>query len=247
MSKISFLFAFIVMTTTSLAQDSPEFEKLVFQNTKDTIPYRLLKPMEVKENQQYPLVIFLHGMGERGNDNIINLKYITSLFLDENNRTEFPCYVAVPQCPITEKWTYPDWYRKPQKPISTVMSLIDSLKTLPTIDANRIYIMGLSMGGYGTWYLLTHYPSTFAAAVPICGGGDPRQVENFRTTPVWAFHGAEDITVPVEESRNMIEALRKVGANPKYTEYKKVGHNSWTPAFQEPQLLPWLFSQQLLK
>lgn len=235
------------MAITTSAQDFPEFDNLIFQNTEDTIPYRFLKPKEVKENQKYPLVVFLHGMGERGNDNIINLTYITSLFLDEEKRNKFPCFVAVPQCPITEKWTYPDWYREPREPIRTVMSLIDSLKNLPAIDASRIYIMGLSMGGYGTWYLITHYPSTFAAAVPICGGGDPNQAENFLYTPVWAFHGADDTTVLPEESRKMIRALEKLGGNPKYTEYKKVGHNSWTPAFQEPQLLPWLFSKRLVK
>ena len=247
MPKISILIAFITITHLSIAQDFAEFDKLTFQTTKDTIPYRLLRPKELKENEKYPLVIFLHGMGERGSDNVINLKYIKSLFLDEKNREKFPCYVVVPQCPITEKWTYPDWYKEPQKPISTVVELIDSMKTLPTVDSTRIYITGLSMGGYGTWYLITRFPSTFAAAAPICGGGDPHQVENFKHIPIWAFHGADDKSVPVEETRKMIKALKKHKGSPKYTEYKKIGHDSWTPAFNEPQFLPWMFSQRKLK
>ena len=247
MSKISFLFAFIIISKVAAAQDFVEFDKLTFQVPQDTLPYRLLKPKEVKENQKYPLVVFLHGIGERGNDNVKNLTYIHTLFLNEKNRNEFPCFVAVPQCPLNENWTYPDWYRQPKEPMSTVVSLIDSLSKLPFIDNTRIYIMGLSMGGYGTWYLLTQYPDKFAAAVPICGGGDWNQAKNFAHVPVWAFHGKDDKVFHPDQSRQMIKELKKHGGKPRYTEYKKTGHNSWTPAFNEPDLLPWLFSKRLAK
>jgi len=247
MSKVSLLFALIITAQISVAQDFVEFDKLAYQTPQDTLPYRLLKPQEIKENQRYPLVVFLHGKGERGNDNIINLKYINIPFLNKKNRNEFPCYLVVPQCPATEEWTYPDWYQEPHEPISTVMDLIDSLKKLQTIDSTRIYLTGLSMGGRGTWYLITRFPSTFAAAVPICGGGDPHQADNFKYIPIWAFHGARDETIHPDESRKMIKALKKLGGDPMYTEYKKTGHDSWTKAYQEPQLLPWLFSHRSIK
>ena len=243
MPKISFLLAFIAISRLSVSQDFAEFEKLSYQTSKDTLLYRLLRPKEMKDNQRYPLVLFLHGRGECGNDNIINLKYIAPVFLQDKNRSEFPCFLLVPQCPVGEDWTYPDWYKEPREPLSTVMALIDSLKTLPFLDSTRIYITGLSMGGHGTWYLITRFPSTFAAAVPICGYGDPHQASNFTHVPVWAFHGAKDKNVLPQESRKMIQALKKAGGKPRYTEYKKTGHDSWTKAYNEPQFLPWLFSQ----
>ncbi len=247
MPKVSLLFTLIVITRISVAQDFIEFDKLTYQTPQDTLPYRLLRPKEVKENQRYPLVLFLHGSGERGNDNVINLKYITTPFLYEKNRNEFPCFVVVPQCPASERWTYPDWYQEPREPINTVISLIDSLTKLPSIDTTRIYITGLSMGGYGTWYLLTRFPNKFAAAIPICGGGDPHQVDSFKHVPIWAFHGSKDKTVHRDESRKMINALKNVGGDPKYTEYKKTGHDSWTKAYQEDQLLTWLFRHRSIK
>jgi predicted peptidase len=247
MTKISFLIAFIAITITTIAQDFPEFDKLQYVTTDDTLLYRLLKPGSQKENERYPLVIFLHGSGERGNDNVITLNHIAPLFLNESNRTKYPCFVLVPQCPAGENWTYPDWYQEPKEPLSSVVKLIDSLKSLPFIDASRIYITGLSMGGYGTWYLLTKYPDKFAAAIPICGGGDIHQVEKFKHVPIWDFHGTKDTAVPVERSRSMIRALKEAGGKPKYTEYKKVGHDSWVNAYQEPDLLPWLFAQKLIR
>ena len=247
MAKVSFLFALIITARFSVAQDFVEFEKLTHQTPSDTLLYRLLKPKTVKEGQQYPLVLFLHGSGERGNDNIKNLKYITDLFLNEKNRDEFPCYVVVPQCPLKENWTYPDWYQEPREPMSSVVKLIDSLADAPGVDKTRIYVTGLSMGGYGTWYLLTRFPNKFAAAAPICGGGDPHLASNFAHVPIWAFHGAKDINVKPEESRKMIKALKKAGGKPKYTEYKKVAHDSWVKAYQEPTLLAWLFGGRLPK
>jgi predicted peptidase len=244
MTKISFLIAFASIVIKIHAQDFPEFDKLQYLTPNDTLLYRLLKPVEQNENARYPLVIFLHGSGERGNDNVITLKHIAPLFLKESNRLKYPCFVVVPQCPANENWTYPDWYHEPGEPMSSVVALLDSLKALPFIDSSRIYLTGLSMGGYGTWYLLTKYPETFAAAVPICGGGDIHQVENFKHVPIWNFHGAKDDAVPVERSRSMIRALKDAGGKPAYTEYRNTGHESWVNAYAEPGLLPWIFSQK---
>lgn len=247
MTKISFLIAFALIVTGTTAQDFPEFDKLRYQTSGDTLLYRLLKPLEMKAGERYPLVIFLHGSGERGQDNIVTLKHIAPLFLNDSNRVKFPCFVLVPQCPAGKDWTYPDWYQEPKEPMSSVIALLDSLESLPFIDSTRLYITGLSMGGYGTWYLLTKYPGKFAAAAPICGGGDTHQVEKFKHVPIWDFHGAKDDAVPVERSRSMIKALKDAGGNPRYTEYKKVGHDSWVKAYAEPDLLPWLFGQRALR
>ncbi|MBX2945699.1 MAG: prolyl oligopeptidase family serine peptidase [Cyclobacteriaceae bacterium] len=238
-----FTLIFVFVACPAFTQDLSEFKKYEFQTEQDTLPYRLLFPENAARDKKYPLVIFLHGSGERGNDNEQNLKYITELFLNAANRTKFPAYVAVPQCPVGKRWAPQDWYGKVEEPAALVMALIDSLVKHEPIDASRIYLMGLSMGGFGTWYLVTRFPDTFAAAVPICGGGDWNQAQKISHIPFWVFHGQKDEIVLPEQSRTMVAALKKAGAKPRYTEYKKVGHDSWVPAFKEPQLLPWLFSK----
>src|SRR5207244_7702516 len=113
-----------------------------------------------------------------------------------------------------------------------------------SIDPKRLYITGLSMGGYGTWDLISRHPELFAAAAPICGGGDEDQAEKIAKLPIWIFHGAKDQAVPVERSRNMVTALKKAGGEPKYTEYPDVGHDSWVRAYKDPELFAWLFAQK---
>jgi predicted peptidase len=245
--KISFLVAFIMVLTASQAQEFSEFEVFTHISDDDSLPYRMLRPQNMDETTKYPLVVFLHGAGERGNDNAVHLKHIAPLFLNDSVRTNYPCFVMAPQCPENELWTYPDWYAETEAPMSTVIDLIDSLIENENIDTSRLYITGLSMGGYGTWYLLTRFPEKFAAAVPICGGGDPIRVSSFKDVPIWAFHGKKDDIVPVTETRNMIEALKSVGGSPAYTEYKKVKHDSWVNAYRESRLLRWMFHQRKVK
>lgn len=248
--KITTPYSFVLVITqticmTTLAQDTfPEFEKHLFASGGDTLPYRLLQPELLKRGKKYPLVIFLHGAGERGRDNEINLKYITGLFLNPEHRKKFPAYVAVPQCPAGKWWAPQNWKEQQSSPADGVIGLIDELIKSRQIDISRIYLMGLSMGGNGTWYLLSKYPQKFAAGVPICGWGDPERMVGIKNIPVWAFHGDKDTVVPVEKSRELIDALRKAGGNPRYTEYAGVGHDSWTPALAEPQILPWLFGHK---
>jgi predicted peptidase len=233
-----------------MAQDDSdeltEFERHIFFTVDDQLRYRLLRPDSIEEGKQYPLVIFFHGTGERGDDNEASLKHIAPLFLDEKNREDYPAFVMVPQCPKDQRWTYPGWYAEPKEPMSTAIELIDSLLVEPGIDTTRIYITGLSMGGFATWYLITRYPNKFAAAVPICGGGDWSRVRAFAHMPIWAFHGREDDIIPVEQSRNMIRAIKKAGGKPRYTEYRKVKHDSWEKAYKESELLSWMFSQKKL-
>ena len=215
-----------------------------------TLKYRLLKPVDYNPNHTYPLVIFLHGAGERGDDNIAQLKHGMKDFLEPERRKKYPCYVLAPQCPTGKKWVEVDWsaesHEQPSEPSVSMRlthDLVLEMIETANVNKNRVYITGLSMGGYGTWDAIGRYPNLFAAAVPICGGGDPATVEKFAKLPVWAFHGDKDTAVPVERSRMMIEALKKAGGEPKYTEYPGVGHDSWSATFANPELYDWLFTQ----
>lgn len=236
--------AFCLSTHLQAQNTFPLFEKHLFTSGGDTLPYRLLAPAFIKRGKKYPMIIFLHGAGERGRDNEINLKYITDLFLNPENREKFPAFIVVPQCPAGQWWAPQSWTGPQSSPADLVIRLMDELIKKKKIDINRVYLMGLSMGGNGTWYLLTKYPERFAAGVPICGWGDREQVVAMKNVPVWAFHGDKDSVVPVEKSRELINALINAGASPRYTEYAGIGHDSWTPALAEPELLKWLFSHK---
>ena len=216
-----------------------------------TLPYRLLKPMNVDPKAKYPLVVFLHGAGERGDDNEAQLRHGVPQFLKPEDRKDFPCFLIAPQCPAEQKWVDVDWGaathtqpKEPSEPMRLVLGLIDqTMKDYP-IDAKRVYATGLSMGGYGTWDLIARRPDLFAAAVPICGGADETTAPKIAKLPIWVFHGAKDAAGEGGRSRNMIEALKKAGGEPKYTEYPDVGHDSWAPAYKDADMMKWLFSQK---
>lgn len=240
---------FLILSFMAEAQSSDLFDKLVFNDNNNPLPYRLLKPVNPGVKEKFPLVIFLHGAGERGNDNEAQLKHITDLFLDLRNRGKYPCYVLAPQCPKDLWWAE---YRgktgiapEPTKPMAMVINLIEKILEEYPVDPSRIYVTGVSMGGFGTWDLLGRFPNKFAAAIPICGGGDESTATAIKHVPIWAFHGAKDDVVPPDRSRSMIRALQKAGGLPGYTEYPDIAHASWVPAYQEPHLLPWLFKQKL--
>jgi predicted peptidase len=215
------------------------------------LPYRLLKPEPFVATTPYPLVVFLHGAGERGNDNEAQLVHGVPEFCTPQNRKKYPCFLVAPQCPKNKKWADVDWTAdshkltpEPSEPGALVLELIEALRKEYPIDFRRIYITGLSMGGYGTWDLAMRKSDLFAAAVPVCGGGDETQVEKIARLPVWVFHGALDQAVKVERSRRMVEALKNAGGHPRYTEYPKTGHDSWVPAYKDAAMLEWLFNQR---
>jgi len=228
------------------------FEAHEFQGDEGAeLLYRLVKPAGygASGSGAHPLAIFLHGAGERGSDNRKQLVHGSGLMLAmaEKHRA----FVLVPQCPSGQKWADVDWsaptHKMPEEPsasMSLVMQLLEKLKQDFRIDAKRIYVMGLSMGGYGTWDALQRYPGVFAAGVPICGGGDESGADRIKAA-VWCFHGDKDGAVPVARSRNMVEAMKRSGGRVKYSEYAGCGHNSWSRAFAEPELLDWLFAQKL--
>jgi len=241
--------AFAEDATTAPTDDHSDFQALVYEDGQGgELPYRLIVPKSA--DSAMPVLLFLHGAGERGDDNQKQLIWGNDLLL--NAAHEFGCIVVAPQCPAGEKWSIVDWSQdkitfsdEPSEPMRLTQALIDDLATRYDVDTDRMYIMGLSMGGYGSWEAICRWPGRFAAAAPICGGGDPEQAGVIKDTPIWAFHGDADPVVSVDLSRVMIQTIREAGGEPKYTEYPGVGHNSWTPAFAEPDLLPWITSNSL--
>ncbi len=225
--------------------------KKTFTDAGKVLRYRLLVPDEFDAGKKYPLVVFLHGAGERGEDNEAQLRWAVADLTSPDNRKKYPCFLVAPQCPTNQKWVEVDWSAPshdqpadPSEPGGLVLKLIGALGKEYPIDPRRIYLTGLSMGGYGTWDLLARRPELFAAGVPVCGGGDEKQAAVLARIPIWAFHGARDESVPVRRSRNMVEAIRKAGGQPRYTEYPDVAHASWVPAYKDPELLRWLFAQK---
>lgn len=233
-----------------LAQES-EFEAHAFVNSeKDTLNYRLLLPENFEEDKNYPVVLFLHGAGERGSDNESQLAWGVKNFAEEEFRSEHPAIVIAPQVPEDEYWANLNWREEgvslseePRKPLALAYELLQQVVDEYPSDPNRIYITGLSMGGFGTWDLIARHPDTFAAAMPVCGGGDLEQAQSLVDKPIWNFHGGKDDVVPPELSREMISAIREAGGTPGYTEYPDVGHDSWIPAYGDRYALEWLFSQ----
>ncbi len=220
-----------------------------------TMPYRLFIPSGYDSNTNYPLVLFLHGAGERGTDNNAQLTANrgATLWAENANQASFPCFVVAPQCPSNAQWVNTNWsngsYSIDDIPVSTELRMVkDMLETLQTqynIDATRLYITGISMGGYGTWDFILRYPGLFKAAIPICGAGDPAKASLIATLPLRVFHSSDDPIVPVSGSRDMVNAINAQGPNnrnPFYTEYTDQGHFSWVNAYNSSDLVSWLFN-----
>jgi predicted peptidase len=220
------------------------------------LPYRLLKPpgcsMSAPQRLDYPLVVFLHGAGERGDDNQRQLVHGMNEFASDPIRKNFPCFVVAPQCPEDQQWVDTPWYldshrmaAEPTPVLRWTLELVQDLTDRYPVDPNRIYLTGLSMGGFGVWEVLARQPARFAAAVIVCGGGDPATAAEIARIPVWVFHGDQDPEVLPQRSREMIRALQQAGGSPRYTEYPNTGHDSWSPTYRDHQMYAWLFAQRL--
>lgn len=217
------------------------------------LPYLIALPDNYDETRSYPLVLFLHGGGERGDDNQKQAKKtsIMQTLLNEQNKKDYPCIVIAPQCPDEISWNRWD-LEENEIPWESEDDMLDALMELCiitsetySVDKNRIYISGLSIGGFGTWNLITRYPDYFAAAVPVCGGGYTDGTDRIKDIPIWAFHGNWDTDVSVNFSREMVDAVKKSGSTKiKYTEYKMENHSSWELAWREDDLFPWMFAQE---
>lgn len=248
---INSLLVGLVLAAQAAAAD---YTARVFTNAAgQTLPYRLLAPRNYDPQQKYPLVLLFHGAGERGTDNQRQLVHGASLYTKPEVREQFPCFVLAPQCPDKQQWVDMPWGTdsgvRPEQPSAAMQLALETLDSVShefSVDPQRLYVTGLSMGGYATWDCVTRFPNRFAAGVPICGGGDDHTVTaTVAKVPVWAFHSEDDGAVQVKRTRAMIQAMRSAGGQPKYFEYFGLGHNSWSRAYSEPELLPWIFSQRL--
>ncbi len=242
-------FLFIAVISAFSQPSLFSYEKFI--NGKDTLKYRQLFP-DANPSRKYPLVIFLHGSGERGSDNDAQLKWGVMNFAVEQTMMKYPAFVIAPQCPANLNWANIAMNRNtrevrlekdPSKPMELVIALINKMIKDSPIDKNRIYITGLSMGGFGTFDAIERYPNLFAAAVPVCGGGDISKVESIKQIPIWIFHGAEDPAVDSQFSLDMTQALTKAGAHPGFTQYPESGHFSWLAAYSDPLTMEWMFRQ----
>ena len=212
-----------------------DYEARAFVNVDgDTMRYQFMKPLDYDPEKKYPLVLCLHHGGTHGTDNISQLGADPAPFLS-SNINKYPAFYLMPQCPQGLGWANID---------AAIFEIIQELEDEFEIDEKRRYVMGISGGGYGSWHFISARPEMFAAAIPICGGGDPSLASKIAKVPVWAFHGEEDNMVPVRFSREMIDGMKEAGGNPKYTEFPDAGHNIWGQVVATPGLMDWLFAQK---
>jgi len=244
---------------TTCEQESRFLERAVTVNDK-VYHFRVWLPSHYTKIHHWPVVLFLHGSGERGSDNVLQLTAGLGPAL-ERYEQRYRCIVVFPQCPLNEEW----YGEQETQALAALESAIREFHG----DRRRVYLTGVSMGGAGTWYMSRHR-RRFAAVIPVCGevarqADDPfptdpppdiarivgakdpyaTMAEAIGRTPVWAFHGSDDVVIPVTESRLMVAALEKAGDRVRYTEYKGVGHNCWDRAYAEPELPRWMMTQRV--
>jgi len=212
-------------------QHAQAFEKTITKTL--TCKYLLFLPESYgQKDHRWPMILFLHGAGERGDDLELVKKHGPPKIVEQ--RKDFPFIVVSPQCPGASWWT---------DEIEVLINLLDDIVARYEVDTTRIYLTGLSMGGYGTWALAWMYPQRFAAIAPICGGY-PFMAERLQNVPVWAFHGAKDNLVPVKESEEMVQAIKAAGGDAKLTVYPDAGHDSWTATYNNQELYDWLLQHR---
>lgn len=256
--KIIFFLFLLTVSILVFSQDPGLFQKKWLINKTDTLPYRILLPKNFDASKSYPLVLILHGAGERGNDNELQLVHGSKLFLQDSIRDKFPAIVVFPQCPLNSYWSNvtikTDTIKKeryfkfhpggePTAAMKMVLQLLSHLSKTYKLKEDRLCVGGLSMGGMGTFELVRRKPKLFAAAFPICGGANAQTAEKLKKTSWWIFHGLKDNVVDPIHSKVMAAALKEEGADVKLTLYPDANHNSWDAAFAEKDLLPWLFSK----
>lgn len=194
--------------------------------------YLLFLPKRYAQTQEtWPVILFLHGAGERGSNLDDVKRHGIAKIVEE--RSDFPFITISPQCPRSQYWS-----------VMRLTALLDQAIATYQIALNRVYLTGMSMGGYGTWYLAAAQPQRFAAIAPVCGGGNPKAAPNLKALPVWAFHGARDPVVPLSESEEMVAALQACGGNVRFTVYPEASHDSWTQTYNNPELYDWFLQQQ---
>ncbi len=259
MKHILFLVLALMAGTCLKAQeqlhDTSLFIARCHVESNDTLPYRLYRSQQADTMKEaLPLIIFLHGAGERGNDNCAQLKHCIKYFLNDTVTSRYPFLLMVPQCPNERRWVNTDWSLPehtmdsvPTTELRGVMAVLDSLIDCGAVDSTRVYICGISMGGFGTWDALQRWPEKFAAAIPICGGGDPAYADRMKDIPIYIFHGLQDGIVMPSRSIQMYDALREVGNEEAIlVTYPELAHGCWDEAFSTAGLFGWLFGKKKL-
>jgi predicted peptidase len=210
-------------------QKEEKFERIIAVQAK--LNYLLFLPEQYgKDDKQWPLIMFLHGSGESGDDLSLVKKHGPPKLVE--TKRDFPFIVVSPQS-LRRGWN-----------ADVLAALLDEIIVNYQVDRDRVYLTGLSMGGYGTWSLAAAYPEKFAAIVPICGGGSPEDAPRLKDLPIWVFHGAKDEAVPIERSKEMVEAIEAGGGKVKFTIYPEAEHDSWTATYDNPDLYAWLLGQK---
>lgn len=221
---------------SSMAQQVHSFEKTITVTRNVRLQYLSFVPKDyvAKKSEKFPLILFLHGAGERGSDIEVVKKHGIAKIVEQ--QPDFPFIAVSPQCPRESWWT---------SEVESLNALLDEVIANFRVDESRVYLTGLSMGGYGTWAWGAAYPKRFAALVPICGGGDPEKAASLKDTPIWVFHGAKDSVVPLEQSQRMVDALKAIGGSVEFTVYPEADHDSWTATYENPDLYAWLLKHSL--
>ncbi|MBQ4278743.1 MAG: prolyl oligopeptidase family serine peptidase [Rikenellaceae bacterium] len=254
MKKQLLLVALLVAACFQARAQYDLYEKHEYVIGGDTLRYRVMYPENYEAGKKYPMVLFLHGLGESGSDNELQLRFGAGQFANPVNRERYPAIVIFPQCPVGKYWldmrpaSFDESGMTEQPfagPMTLVWDLVQSYADTARVDRDRIYVMGLSMGGMGTYDLVCRFPDFFAAAVPICGAANTRRLEApARSVAFRIYHGDADPIVPVEASRRAYKALKRYGAQVEYFEFPGVWHDSWSWTFLQPGFLDWVFSQK---
>jgi len=227
-SLLLFLAIILISMNQHVIAQTQSKEKAVIIH-KTTLNYLLWLPSEYKKDKKktYPLLIFLHSSGERGDTMDLIKKHGPPSFVE--SKPDFPFITVSPQCPLGQWWNVED-----------LQQMLEQILKIYRVDTRRIYLTGLSMGGFGTWSWASKYPNQFAAIAPVCGGGDIQFADELKNTPVWAFHGEAYPVVPVKRTIEMVEAVNANGGSARMTIYPGVGHDSWVNAYNDEELYKWL-------
>jgi predicted peptidase len=258
MKSIRLLICIFLLSVVANAQDLSLFQKQVFIKNGDTLPYRILLPKNFDATKAYPLYMFLHGSGERGNDNEAQLIHGAKMFLRDSVRDRYPAIIIFPQCSSDSYWSNVKIVQdersvrsfefqkdgEPTKAMRLLLNFLSDIDEKYKLKKDQRYIAGLSMGGMGTFELVRRKPQYFAAAVAICGGANPETAKKIKKTSWRIFHGAKDNVVPWQFSEKIVNALEKTNASVLFKLYPNATHNSWDSAFAEPDYLSWIFSKK---
>jgi len=251
--------AISAMSAQLITENPTRFAAHVYKSstTGQKMPYRLFKPATIPTGTRLPLLLILHGGGSRGTDNLAHITgkhaaLTTGHWTTPQSQSSHPCIVLAPQCPPDPAaWTETDWaadhhphHEDAAGPMKLALEILDEIMKDPAVDPQRIYVLGASMGGFGTWDALIRRPNLFAAAVPACGALSDGQAISIAQIPVWIFHGGSDELVPVTLSRNAFQQLLDNDGHPRYTEYENANHYISSYVWTEPGLADWLFQQK---